>query len=193
MPKSMAQIKAIEKKNRQRFLAVNPELNDEPGIYFLVREENGYRYGYVGKASVSVLGRLAQHLSGWQHIDLSLKSHGLYSEDNPTGWRVGFKNFPKEVLDEKEQFYIKKYANAGYQMRNKNAGGTDGSSKINDYRPAKGYRQGIQAGKKQLARSLKDIIDKHLVVNLKPEKQNNKISQKQEKRFWEMLDERSYE
>lgn len=193
MPKSMAQIKAIEKKNRQRFLTVNPKLNDEPGIYFLVREENGYRYGYVGKASVSVLGRLAQHLSGWQHIDLSLKSHGLYSEDNPTGWRVGFKNFPKEVLDEKEQFYIKKYANAGYQMRNKNAGGTDGSSKINDYRPAKGYRQGIQAGKKQLARSLKDIIDKHLVVNLKPEKQNNKISQKQEKRFWELLDERNYE
>lgn len=193
MPKSMAQIKAIEKKNRQRFLTINPELNDEPGIYFLVREENGYRYGYVGKASVSVLGRLAQHLSGWQHIDLSLKSHGLYSEDNPTGWRVGFKNFPKEVLDEKEQFYIKKYANAGYQMRNKNAGGTDGSSKINDYRPAKGYRQGIQAGKKQLARDLKGIIEKHLVVNLKPEKKNNKVSQKQEEKFWEMLDERRYE
>ena len=193
MPKSMAQIKAIEKKNRQRFLAVNPELNDEPGIYFLVREENGYRYGYVGKASVSVLGRLAQHLSGWQHIDLSLKSHGLYSEDNPTGWRVGFKNFPKEVLDEKEQFYIKKYANAGYQMRNKNAGGTDGSSKINEYRPAKGYRQGIQAGKKSLARDLSNIIDKHLDIALKPEKQNNSISKKQEQKFWEMLDERNYE
>ena len=193
MPKSMAQIKAIEKKNRQRFLAVNPELNDEPGIYFLVREENGYRYGYVGKASVSVLGRLAQHLSGWQHIDLSLKSHGLYSEDNPTGWRVGFKNFPKEVLDEKEQFYIKKYANAGYQMRNKNAGGTDGSSKINEYRPAKGFRKGIQAGKKSLARDLSNIIDKHLDIALKPEKQNNKVSQKQEKKFWEMLDESNYE
>ena len=193
MPKSMAQIKAIEKKNRARFLSVNPELNDKPGIYFLVREENGYRYGYVGKASVSVLGRLAQHLSGWQHIDLSLKSHGLYTKDNPTGWRVGFKNFPKEVLDEKEQFYIRKYANAGYQMRNKNAGGTDGSSKINEYRPVKGYRQGIQQGKKTLAKDLSNIIDKHLDVTLKPEKQNNKISQKQEKRFWELLDERSYE
>ena len=191
--KSMAQIKAIEKANKQKFLAINPSLNEKPGIYFLTREENGYKYGYVGKASISVLGRLAQHLSGWQHIDLSLKSHGFYSEDNPTGWRVGFINYPKEALDEKEQFFIRKYANAGYQMRNKNAGGTEGSTKINEYRPAKGYRDGIKAGKRSLAKDLTKIIDKHLEVKIQEGKQHNKVSQAQEKKFWDLLNEENYQ
>lgn len=191
--KNFAQVKAIEKKNKQIFLLVNPDLNEQSGIYFLTREdENGFKYAYIGQAK-HILTRLAQHLVGYQHIDLSLKKHKLYSEQNPYGWRVGFKNYPVEELDEKEQFFILKYAQYGYQLRNKTSGsqGT-GKTQIDEYRPAKGYRDGIRQGKITLARELTDIINKHLDVKIKAEKQGNKISIKAYEKFNNLIDEESY-
>lgn len=188
-----AQIKAIEKKNKQRFLEVNSDLNEQSGIYFLTREdENGFKFAYIGQAR-HILTRLAQHLVGYQHIDLSLKKHGLYSEENPTGWRVNFQNYPVDELDEKEQFYILKYAQYGYQLRNKTSGSQGvGKAQIDEYRPQKGYRDGIRQGKITLARELKHIIDKHLTVSLREDKQNNKVSQRAFEKFNTLLDEESY-
>ena len=91
--KNYKQRLAIEAKNKNRWLAVNPDLNDKSGIYILTREENGFKYAYIGQAK-HILTRLAQHLVTFQRIDLSLKAHGLYSEDNPTGWKVGAINYP---------------------------------------------------------------------------------------------------
>ncbi len=191
--KNFSQVKAIEKKNKQLFLSVNPDLNEQSGIYFLTREdENGFKYAYIGQAK-HILTRLAQHLVGYQHIDLSLKKHKLYSKENPYGWRVGFKNYPIEELDEKEQFFILKYAQYGYQLRNKTSGSQGiGKSQIDDYRPAKGYRDGIRQGKITLARELTDIINKHLEVKIKAEKQGNKISIKAYEKFNNLIDEESY-
>ena len=116
------QIKAIEQKNKQRLLEVNSRLDDESGIYFLTREdEQGFRYAYIGQA-VHILTRLAQHLVGYQHIDLSLKKHGLYSEENPYGWKVNFRHYTTNLLDKMEQLWIKQYADKGYQLRNKTSG-----------------------------------------------------------------------
>ena len=73
---------------RTRLLKLNSELNDHGGIYFLTREEDGFKYAYIGqsKESAGILTRLCQHLVGYsQWIDLSLKKHKLYNEDNPTG------------------------------------------------------------------------------------------------------------
>lgn len=191
--KNYAQIKAIEKKNKQRFLDINPKLNEQSGIYFLTREdENGFKYAYIGQAR-HILTRLAQHLVGYQHIDLSLKKHGLYAEDNQIGWRVGFENYPESELDEKEQFYILKYAQYGYQLRNKTSGSQhQGKTQIDEYRPQKGYRDGILQGKITLARDLKHIIDKHLIVALREDKKNNKVSQQAFEKFNCLLDEESY-
>lgn len=187
------QLYAIQKKNEQRMLAVNPTLNHSPGIYFLTREdEDGVRHGYVGLAH-DVLKRLGQHLSTFQYIDNSIRKHGLYSKDNPHGYKVNFINCREEELEQLERHYITLYAKRGYQMKNRDTGGGQGKSELGERKPVKGYRDGIQQGKKTLAKDLSNIIDKHLDVTLKPEKQNNKISQKQEKRFWEMLDERNYE
>lgn len=186
---------AIEAKNKRILLSVNPKLNDNPGIYFLTREdENGFLFGYVGQAK-HVLTRLAQHMVGYQqHIDLSLKKHKLYSKENPHGWKVNFLNFPENELNEKEQFFIKQYAMSGYQMRNVQTGGKSaGRSTIGDARSTKGYRQGIQHGKRMLARELSDIAGKHLVISLKPEKQNNKTSQKMFEKFQSLMDESNYE
>lgn len=186
--KNIAKAKAIEAKNKKKWLALNPDLDDKSGIYFLTRtDENGFRYAYIGQA-VHILTRLAQHLVGYQHIDLSLKKHGLYSDDNPFGWRVGFLHFPASELDEQEQHYIKAYADYGYQLRNKTSGSQgEGKAKIDDYRPAKGYYDGIKQGKKSLAKELSHIAEKHLEIRLKPEKANNSVSQKQYEKFMDLL------
>lgn len=190
---NIAKAKAIEQKNKKRLLAVNSKLDDKSGIYFLTRvDENEIKYAYIGQAK-HILTRLAQHLISYQHIDLSLKKHGLYSSDNPYGWKIGFMYFPLSELDEKEQYYIKMYAQNGYQLRNKTAGGQgEGKQQIDEYRPQKGYRDGILQGKKALARELSSIISKHLTVRLKDEKLGNKVSEKQLEKFNQLLDENNY-
>ena len=188
------QAKAIEQKNKKKLLEINPKLDDRSGIYFLTRiDEDGFNFAYIGQAR-HVLSRLAQHLVGYQHIDLSLKKHGLYSmESNPYGWKVDFVHTKESDLDEMEQHYIKQFAKAGYQLRNKTSGSQGvGKKQIDEYRPAKGYRDGVQQGKISLARDLKHIIDKHLTVELKPEKQGNKVSIKALEKFNALLDENNY-
>ena len=191
------QLYAKHNRQREQLLAINPKLNDRPGIYFLLRtDEAGFKFGYIGQ-SRAVLTRLISHLNGYQqHIDLSLRKHKLWSEKNPYGWRVEFINCPIDKLDDLEKKYIKKYADAGYQLRNSSLGGQGSnraSGEISERKPPKGYKQGVRQGKKQLARSLKDIIDKHLDVQLKPEKKNNKVSMKMLDKFDELIDERNYE
>lgn len=179
---------AIEQKNKHKILAVNPHVDERSGIYILLRvDENGIKYAYIGQAK-HLLTRLAQHLVGYQHIDLSLKKHGLYSVENQGGWKVGFVHCKESDLDAMEQEMIKSYAKTGYQLRNKTAGGQgEGKTQINEYRPAKTYRDGLLQGRISLARELSHIIDKHLVVMLKEEKKNNKVSIKALDKFWSLL------
>lgn len=188
---NMAKAKAIERKNKEQLLKLNPKLNDNSGIYFMTRkDENGFRFAYIGQAR-RILTRLSGHLSGYQqHIDLSLRKHKLWSENNPYGWKISALNFPIRELDEKEKYFIKKYADAGYQLRNVSVGGQgenrDGGQ-IGERKPSKGYRDGLIQGRKNLAKELKDIIDKHLEISLKPEKEHNKTSIKQFEKFRELL------
>lgn len=184
------QRKAIEQKNKRKLLTVNPNLNEESGIYFLTREdENGFKYAYIGQAK-HILTRLAQHMVGYnQHIDLSLKSHGLFSKENPCGWNVSFANTSEEVLDDMEQRYIKEYA-VGFQLLNKTSGSQgSGKQKIGEYKPAKGYGDGLKQGRINLARELSSIAEKHLKIEIRDDKKNNKISQKQFSKFKELLSE----
>lgn len=184
------QAKAIEAKNKKRLLEVNPDLDEESGIYFLTRtDENGFKYAYVGQA-VHILTRLAQHMVGYQHIDLSIKKHGLHSEENQYGWKIDFRHFSKDKLDTLEQYYIKLFAENGYQLRNKTSGSQgEGKTQIDDYKPQKGYRDGIQQGRKNMARELSSIAEKHLRIELRADKVNNKVSQKQYGKFMDLLKE----
>lgn len=187
---NIKQAKAIEYKNKKRLLEVNPNLDDKSGIYFLTRvDEDGINYFYIGQAK-HILTRLAQHLVNFQHIDLSLKKRGLYSNKNPYGWKIGFLHYPISELDKWEQHWILEYTKKGYQCRyNKTSGGQgDGKEKINEFKPSKGYRDGLAQGRKNLAKELKHIIDTHLIVSLKPEKANNKVSQKALEKFNGLLE-----
>lgn len=181
--------KAIEQQNKKRLLEVNPKLDERSGIYFLTRvDEDGINYFYIGQAK-RIIQRLCSHMVGYQHIDLSLKKRGLYSNKNPYGWKLNFIHYPKSELDKWEQYWILEYTKKGYQCRyNKTAGGQgDGKEKINEFKPAKTYRDGLSQGRKQLAKELNHIIDKHLVIGLKPEKMNNKVSQKALEKFNDLL------
>ena len=185
---SEGQRRAIENQYRKELKALNPELNEHSGIYFLTRtDEMGINHGYVGQAK-HILTRLASHMMGYkQYIDRSIKSHGLYSDDNPTGWKVNFIEYPLSELDDQEEHWIIQYAKAGYQLKNRTAGrqGT-GKKQLNEQASGKGYYDGIYQGRKSLAKELKHIIDLHLNITLK--KENNKVSQKALKKFNELLE-----
>ncbi len=99
-------------------------------------------------------------------------------------------NFSTDLLDEKEQYYIKQYAQSGYQLRNKTSGSQgDGKRQIDEFRPQKGYYDGLEQGRKNLAKELLHIIDLHLTVKVKDGKENNKVSQKALEKFWNLIKE----
>ena len=173
-----AQIKAIEQKNKERWKQINDQLTEDSGIYILTREENGIKFGYIGQAK-HILTRLAQHLSGYQqYIDLSLKKHGLYSKDNPTGWSVFALNCEESQLDRLEREYIAAYANMGFQMRNKTVGGQDeGKTGLDNQKPSRGYRDGLAQGYKNAQTKIQHLFE--LYLDYKPK--NDKSSKNQEK------------
>ena len=193
MPTDFRKIKEIERENKKWLLEVNPDLNDKSGIYFLTRtDELGIKHAYVGQA-IHVLTRLAQHLSNYQYIDNSIRKHGFYSPDNLYGYKINFLNFPKEQLDEKERHYITQYSLQGYQMKNRDTGGGAGKQELGERKPARGYRDGVAQGRRSMAKDISSIIDKHLTVQLKPDKQHNKVSQKAFEKFKGLLNEGNYE
>lgn len=181
---NFAQIKAIEEKNKKRFLSLNPRLTEQSGIYILHREENGIKFAYVGQAK-HILTRLAQHLSGYQHIDLSLKKHGLANEKE-NGWKVHIELCSISALDDAERYWIKAMADKGYQLRNKTLGGqNEGKGGLDNQKASRGYYDGLAQGRKSLAKELRHIIDTHH-LEIKPEK-DNKITQNALAKFWELL------
>lgn len=180
-----AQVKAIEEKNKQRILSVNPKVTEQSGIYVLRRFEGGFKYAYVGQAK-HLLTRLAQHLNGYQHIDLSIKKHGLASPSNPTGWHIDF--IITNDLDEMERQKIKEYANKGYQLRNKTLGGqNEGKLGIADNCPSKGYYDGLKQGYNNARREVKHLFDLYLNAVIKANKPH-KTQEKALQKFYDFLE-----
>ncbi len=174
------QIKAIESANKKKLISLFGDIPNESGIYILTRQENGFKYAYIGQAK-RILTRLAEHLKGYQHIDLSIRKHGLLSKENPTGWDVNFIRCELSQLDKREQYFIKQYANSGWQLRNKTAGGqSEGKFEIAETREKKGYRDGLEQGYKNAKRDVSKWFKKSLTceINGKPNKNKEKAFQK---------------
>ncbi len=181
------QIYARNAKNMDIILKHCPDMPTRSGIYFLLREENGFRYAYIGQAR-NLLKRVSEHLSGYQHIDLSIRKHGLYTSDNPCGYRIHWLDVPLRQLDEKEQHFIKKYANAGYQMRNATAGaqGT-GKHGLDNAKPPKNYYDGLNQGYKNAQKEVKHLFDLHLDYIPKKEPPT-KLQEKAMQKFKDFLE-----
>ena len=180
-------IYAIKKANEERILKVCPNCPNTSGIYFLLREENGFKYAYIGQA-IRLRERLTSHLSGYQHIDLSIKKHGLWSEENPTGYKVHFLEFDESLLDEMEQKYIKQYANAGYQMRNSTAGSQGkGKHGLDNQKQPRTYYEGLNNGYERARKEIAHLFDLHLDYKTKSDKPN-KNQQKALQKFKDFLE-----
>lgn len=178
------QIKAIE--NKKRILEIAPNIPDTPGIYVFVRYENNFKYAYVGQAK-HLWTRVAQHLSGYQHIDLSIKKYGLFSNINPNGWNVRWKSVPEDKLNEAEQKYILEFANKGYQLRNKTSGSQGvGKQGLDDNKAPKGYYDGLRQGYKNAQRDVAKLFDKHLTFSKRSDKPN-KLQERALEKFKEFL------
>lgn len=157
MANNYRQRMAILAKNKEKIKTVIDNKFEycfnSAGIYVLTREQDGFRYAYVGQTQQPIINRLAEHLSGYsQHIDVSLKKHKLYSENNPSGWKVVYiEPCSNESLDRMEQFWIKHYADLGFQLRNKTSGSQgQGKFGIAENKSSKGYYDGIEHGKKKM-------------------------------------------
>ena len=180
------QIFSIQKDIERRLKLYCSSIDHKSGIYFLIRQDETGKFAYIGK-SIDVLNRMVSHIQGnQQRIDGSLKKRGFCTADNKLGWKLGVLYFPEDQLDEKEQYFIEKYKNAGYEMYNVESGGTEGKTIIGDRKASKGYYDGLNQGRNNLRRELKHIIDLHLNISLKKE---TKISQKALEKFWKLLEE----
>ena len=186
--KNIEKIKAIDQKNLKRLLAVNPDLDDGSGIYFLTRvqTDTGIKFSYIGQ-SRHIRQRMLGHMRGYQHIDLSIKKHGLYSESNPDGWKINFKHFPPDQLDEMERKYIIMYAKQGYQSRNKDTGGGAGKEDLGGRKQPKTYTQGKTEGYRKASKEISHLFDLHLDVKTKSDKPT-KLQENALKKFREFLD-----
>lgn len=178
---------AMKKANQERILKICANCPNTSGIYFLLREEDGFKYAYIGQAK-HLLNRLVDHLSGYQHIDLSIKKHGLWNEENQTGWRINYLEFPEDILNDKEQYYIKKYANAGYQLRNATSGSQgEGKKGLDNNKQPKNYYDGLEQGYKNAQKEIAHLFELHLNVATK-KNPPNKLQQKALNKFLEFID-----
>ena len=169
------QIYARKAECERRIKEVCPQATHESGIYCFHRvDEDGFKFAYVGLASKSLLTRLGEHLVGYQHIDLSIKKHGLYSQENPYGYKVDILcKCPAEECNEKEQYYIKKAADAGYQLRNHNSGSQGkGRRTFDNAKPSKTYREGLAQGYTNARREVSHWFSLHLAVSMKKQTKN---------------------
>lgn len=184
--RSYEEIKARNEQIKKQWLSVNAILSDASGIYILTREENGFKYAYVGQAK-HVLSRLVDHSNGYDMwIDLSIRKHGLFSKANPTGWMVKSYSCPESTLNHFETLFIREYAGKGYQMRNKTSGGQcAGKTGITSNKPAKGYYDGVARGRANVQRELRDMFRVSLEVSIKGKPNKNK--EKALRRFMDFI------
>lgn len=169
------QIYARKAECEKRIKEVCPQATHESGIYCFTRvDEDGFKFAYIGLATRSLLTRLGEHLVGYQHIDLSIKKHGLYSQENPYGYKVDILcKCPAEECNEKEQYYIKKAADAGYQLKNSTTGSQGkGKKGLENGRPSKTYRDGLDQGYLNARREVSHWFSLHLDVSMKKPTKN---------------------
>lgn len=177
----------IERQNVKRILQVCPEMQDRSGIYFFYRKDESGKViaRYIGKSETSILKRCAGHLQGVnQHVDLSIKSHGLYSENNPTGWRVmALEYCEPSMCNERERKHIQYCQKLFVELYNIESGGTIGKTDINERKPLKGYRKGVHYGRYKLSKELQTTLK---YLNVAP-KDENKLTMRMYNKFLDLI------
>ena len=94
--------------------------------------------------------------------------------------------FPKQLLDEKERFYIELYkSKENGECYNVESGGTLGKEIIGERKEPKNYREGIAQGRKNAIKEIKVFFEKYLDFAIKGK--YNKIKERKFNEFKEWL------
>ena len=173
------QIYARKAECERRIKEVCPDITNRPGIYIFYRTDtdSGLRFCYIGQAK-RLTERCAQHLQEYDHIALSLKKRGFFDplnpEENPGGWKLSvWECSGLDALDNAEIEAIREYANNGYQLFNRTAGGQgDGKVIFDNKRQAKTYREGLAQGYLNARREVAHWFSLHLNVSIKKPTKN---------------------
>jgi hypothetical protein len=181
------QIYARKAECEKRIKEVCPEITNRPGIYIFYRTDtdSGLRFCYIGQAK-RLIERCAQHLQEYDHIALSLKKRGFKRDGKDGGWELVCFDFPIDELDMGETEMIKLWANKGYQLFNRTAGGqSDGKIIFDNKRQAKTYREGLAQGYLNARREVAHWFSLHLNVSMKKPTKN---AEKALAKFQEFID-----
>lgn len=153
------------------------------GIYIFARNE---QFAYIGQAK-DLQRRIIDHIISYnQHIDISLKKRGLFNQDNAKGWLLTWEECSSDELDSKEREYIAEWLDKGATLYNITSGGQDaGKTDINQRKPSKTYKQGVEYGREQERAKMRQFFEKYLDVTIKGTP--NKIKEKKLQEFLEMM------
>jgi hypothetical protein len=188
MAPNYRKIMAMRKANEDKIRKLCPSVSEKSGIYAFWRiDENGFKFAYVGQAK-NLLKRLAEHLSGYQHIDCSIKKHKFYDEEtNPYGYHVEIiEECAEEDLDDREKYWIKWNADQGYQLRNKTTGSQgEGKSALGEGKSTKGYREGLSRGYDNARRDVAKLFEKNLTYSINGK--DGKLKQRAYEKFTEFI------
>lgn len=174
----------MKEEDEKRIKTIAPNMQNKSGIYVWYRPI--YKF-YAGQ-SVSLVDRSVSHLEQHDHLGLSIKKHGLYSEDNPLGWKLTYFYCDKEELDELEKQTIARW-NVGENITyNITAGGQcEGKEYIQDIKPAKKYKDGIKQGEKNAKSLVREMFNKYLDISIKGK--SNKVKERKLQEFMKWLEE----
>jgi len=187
------QIYAKQKASEERIRKLVGHFEeDRTGIYMFKRiNEYGVVSFYIGKAEKqSLLKRMAQHLTSYQHIDLSIRKYGLYdSVKNPYGYKAMILTYCEpELCNELERKMIQQCLEKGWVTKNVESGGTANKTDIEIRRASKGYREGVEYGYKKAIREIKVYFSKYLDYGIKGKP--NKLKERKYNEFKEWLNEK---
>ena len=190
------QIYARKAECEKRIKEVCPEITNSPGIYIFYRTDtdSGLRFCYIGQAK-RLTERCARHLQEYDHIALSLKKRGFFDplnpEENPGGWKLSiWECTSTEYLDRAETEAIKEWADNGYQLFNRTAGG-QGNGKVvfDNKRQSKTYYDGLERGRQKAMDEIAHLFRLHLDYAPKPRngKPPTKLQEKAMQRMREIV------
>lgn len=182
----------------EKLKKIAPNLETKPAIY------TWYRYAeikaYIGQAKGGRLkDRSIEHIIAYDHLGNSIRTHGLYSQDNPFGWRLKVEYCNEEDLNRLEREKIAQAQELGLSLYNITSGGQDkGKEDINQRASGKSYRDGIKQGYKNCLNEIKELFDNYLDFVIKPScvKKNGEFTEVAKRKlneFAEMLKEKNDE
>ena len=190
MATNYRQIMAMRKAYENQIRKLCPDVTENSGIYLFWRiDSEDFKHAYIGQA-LHLCKRLVDHMCGYQYIDNSIRKHKLYDEEKtPYGYHIEIlEEIPAEDLDERERYWIKYYADSGYQLKNKTLGGQDDKKAVlGEGKSPKGYREGLAQGRKNTQKEIKELFDKYLTYDIKGKP--GKIKQRKYDEFTAFLNE----